>query len=201
MKDFDPEELRVLADALGVLYDLEEIHKMQTQGTKDALDHLGRIKELAGPLRHITPQVFVSFSDRADDEVVGILLEVLQDLETQPRVVTWRDIDASGQIGEQIDKAINDSQVGVCYLSEPNGQDGYQDNDNVLIEVGMFRERDVTQEQDTCLLIREVNSPKCPFNIAGVRIVYVPRTTNGLNDPMFRSELKSKLKWTIANAV
>jgi len=199
--DFDSDELTILADALGVLYDLHEIHKMQTQGTSDALDHLGKIKESAGPPRHITPQVFVSFSDRADNEVVGILLDVLQNLESQPRVVTWRDIDASGQISKQIDEAINDSQVGVCFLSEPNDQDGYQDNDNVLIEVGMFRERDVTQEQETCLLIREKNSPRCPFNIAGDRIVYVPRTSNGVNDPMFRSDLKSKLNWIIARTI
>ncbi|MGR7026212.1 hypothetical protein [Geodermatophilus sp. URMC 62] len=198
--DFDPDEMFALADALGVLYDLFEIHKLQAQGTRDAMDQLRKIRSSASSPRSITPQVFISFSDRADDRVVGILLDVLQGLESHPRIVTWQEIDASGQIGQQIDDAINASHVGVCYLSEPNGQGGFEDNDNVLIEVGMFRERDVTQKQATCLLVREKASPQCPFNVASDRILYVPRTGNGVNEPMLRAELESRLKWLMLSA-
>jgi hypothetical protein len=197
--DFDPQELIALADALGVLYDLHELHEIQAQGTHDAVDHLRRLKASARSPQIAKTQVFVAYSNKADDQVVGIIVNEIGRLEGPPKVIKWRDMEAAGQINTQIDEAINTSGFGVCYLSESSGEESFQDNDNVLIEAGMFREREVSQGQATCLLVREANSPPCPFDIAGHRILYVPRENGVLNGEMFHAELRRKLSWLMAN--
>lgn len=193
--DFDPQELAALADAWGVLYDLREFNDIQARGTRDAVDHLRRIKNSAGFPQIGKTQVFLAFPDKADNRVVGIIAEEIGKLEGAPEVVKWRDIEASGRITADIDRLIHTSRFGVCYLSEPSGQGAYQDNGNVLIELGMFHEREVAQGQAICLLVREKNSPPCPFDIQDQRIVYVPRDNGTLNREALRGELEGRLDW------
>jgi hypothetical protein len=193
--DFDSEELVALADAWGVLIDLRDFNDIQTQGTRDAVKHLRSLKNSAGFPQIAKPQVFVAYSTRADNRVVGIIVEEIGRLPGPPKVVKWRDIEASGNITAQIDDVINTSRFGVCYLSEPTGQGTFQDNTNVLVEVGMFHEREVSQDQAICLLIRERNSPPSPFDIAHQRFLYVPRENGDLNIELLHAELESKLGW------
>src|SRR3954447_12090196 len=136
--DFDEQEFLDLADAWGVLYDLREFNEIQTRGTRDAVEHLRKLKDLAGFPQMSKAQVFLSYADKADNRVIGLVIEEIGKLRDSPTIVKWRDIEASGQITTQIDDAINASRFGVCYLSEPGGQDGFQDNANVLIEAAMF---------------------------------------------------------------
>jgi hypothetical protein len=197
---FDEQEFLDLADAWGVLYDLREFNEIQTRGTRDAVEHLRKLKDLAGFPQMSKAQVFLSYADKADNRVIGLVIEEIGKLRDSPTIVKWRDIEASGQITTQIDDAINASRFGVCYLSEPGGQDGFQDNANVLIEAGMFHEREVSQGGTICLLIRERNSPPSPFDIANQRILYVPRENGVLNPELFKAELEGRLAWLMQNA-
>jgi hypothetical protein len=136
--DYDRQELRVLADALGVLLDLRHLNDVQSLGTRDAVANLRRIKQAVVFPQVAKPRVFVAFSSRADQEVVGVLLDELENLTDQLRVLSWDRIDETGTISAQLAEAISTSQFGVCYLSEPDGQGGFRDNANVLFEAGMM---------------------------------------------------------------
>jgi Predicted nucleotide-binding protein containing TIR-like domain len=83
------------------------------------------------------PRVFVAFSSRADKQVVGVLLDELENLTDHLRVLSWDRIDDAGTISRQLAEAISTSQFGVCYLSEPDEQGGFRDNPNVLFEAGI----------------------------------------------------------------
>jgi hypothetical protein len=192
--DFDRQELALLADALGVLLDLRQLNAVQAQGTHDALANLRRTKDAVVFPQIAKPQAFVAFSPRADEEVVGILLDELEALTDRLRVLPWDRIDETGTISTQLAQAISTSQFGVCYLSEPNGQGGYQDNANVLFEAGMLHAVSLSsQEQAAWLPIREERSPSAPFDFAGDRIELVPRTGDRLNEQLFRSHLRTRL--------
>jgi hypothetical protein len=196
--DFDKEEFLALADAWGVLYDLREYNDIQARGTRDAVDHLRKIKDSAGFPQMGKTQVFLAFSDRADNQVVGIIAQEIGKLAGPPKIVKWRDIEESGRITTQIDDVIHTSRFGVCYLSEPGGGAAYQDNANVLIEVGMFHEREVAQQQAICLLVREKQSPESPFDIRDQRMVYVPRDNGVLNKEALMADLEVRLKWLMS---
>ena len=71
ISEFDNEELRLLADALGVLIDLRDLNDVQTQGTRDAVSNLRRIKESVVFPQIAKPQMFVAFSSKAEAEVVA----------------------------------------------------------------------------------------------------------------------------------
>jgi hypothetical protein len=193
--DFDTEEFLALADAWGVLYDLREYNDIQARGTRDAVDHLRKIKDSAGFPQMGKTQVFVAYSERADNQVVGIISQEIGKLPGPPKIVKWRDIEESGRITTQIDDVIHTSRFGVCYLSEPSAPNAYQDNANVLFEVGMFHEREVAQQQAICLLVREKHSPDSPFDIRDQRMVHVPRDNGALNKEALRADLEGKLNW------
>src|SRR5215218_7632235 len=127
--EFDPQELALLADALGVLLALRDLNHIQTQGTRDAINNLRRIKDAVVFPQIARPQLFVAFSGRADQEVVGILGDVLNEFSSRLRIVHWNRIDDSGTITAQLADVITTSRFGLCYLSEYDSNIGsYKDN-------------------------------------------------------------------------
>jgi hypothetical protein len=193
--DFDRQELVALADAWGVLHDLRDFNDIQTRGTRDAVDQLRRLKNSAGFPQIGRAQVFVAHSDRADDHVLSAINRAIGRLEGPPLVFRWRDHQERGRITEQIDTMIHNARVGVCYLSEPTGNNSFQDNANVLIELGMFHEREVAQAQSISLLVREKDSPPLPFDISDQRMLIVPRHSNGsLDNETFLANLDDALR-------
>jgi hypothetical protein len=67
--EYDKGELELLADALGVLIDLGDLNHVQTQGTRDAIGNLRRIRDTVVFPQLAKPQLFLAFSDAADQEV------------------------------------------------------------------------------------------------------------------------------------
>jgi len=205
ISEFDNEELRLLADALGVLIDLRDLNDVQTQGTRDAVSNLRRIKESVVFPQIAKPQMFVAFSSKAEAEVVGVLADVVSQFSGMLRTVQWKRIDDSGTITAQLAEAITTSRFGLCYLSEPDERTGgYRDNANVLFEAGMFQALSTLtiQERASWIPLREENSPPPPFDLAGERIEPVPRTVDGrLNEELFRSRLAGRLKRLLSSEV
>jgi hypothetical protein len=201
--EFDTGELDLLADALGVLLDLRELHEVQTQGTRDAIRNLRRIKDIVVFPQLAKPQIFLAFSARADPEVVGVLGEVLKGFSNRLRVVQWNRIADSGTITAQIADAIATSRFGLCYLSEPraDGDRGYADNPNVLFEAGMLHALEALsiQERTGWIPVREEDSPPLPFDFAGERVELVPRDADGhVNEERFRSKLRARIERLLA---
>jgi hypothetical protein len=196
--EFDSEELALLADALGVLLDLRDLNQVQTQGTRDAISNLRRIKESVVFPQIARPQIFVAFSARADQEVIGVLADVLKEFGSQLRMVQWNQIDDSGTITTQLAEAITSSRFGLCYLSEPREDPGrYTDNPNILFEAGMLHALTVLSihERSGWIPLREENSPTPPFDFAGERIELIPRVGDGrLNEALFRARLKARVR-------
>jgi hypothetical protein len=194
---YDTRELELLADALGVLIDLRDLNEVQSQGTQDAVKNLRRIKESVVFPQIAKPQIFVAFSSRADQEVVGVIGDILNEYVDRLRPLQWNWIDDSGTISIQIAEAITRSRFGLCYLSERLGETSdYTDNPNVLVEAGMFHALTFQSmyEEVAWIPLREENSPPAPFDLVGERFELVPRTVGGrLNQELFRSRLRVRI--------
>jgi hypothetical protein len=198
INEYDREELIRLADALGILISLENTHDVQTQGTRDAINELRATKRSVVFPQMVKPQIFLAFSAEADKEVVGILVDVLNEhFSSELRVAQWNRIEESGTITAQLAEEITKSRFGICYLSELlEGVGGYADNPNVIFEAGMLHTLTFLsmQERSGWFPIREQNSPQPPFDIAGERMVEVPRAPDGsLNEEKLRSMLQGRI--------
>lgn len=196
--EYDKGELELLADALGVLIDLGDLNHVQTQGTLDAIGKLRRIRDTVVFPQLAKPQLFLAFSDAADQEVVGVLVEVLEEFENQLRVVQWDQIEDSGTITTQVTEEITTSRFGICYLSESQeNTGGFADNPNVIFEAGMLHALAAlsAQERSGWIPIREEKSQPTPFDFAGERIEVVPRGAGDrLNEAKFRARLRARLQ-------
>jgi hypothetical protein len=196
--EYSRSELELLADALGVLIDLDDLNQMQTQGTRDAIGNLRRIKDTVVFPQIAKPQLFLAFSAAADQEVVGVLVEVLEEFDSQLRVVQWDQIEDSGTITSQLAEEITTSRFGICYLSEPEDNTGrFADNPNVIFEAGMLHALAVlsAQERSGWIPIREEKSLATPFDFAGERIEVVPRAAGDrLNEARFRARLRARIE-------
>jgi hypothetical protein len=94
--EYDSGELELRADELGVLIDLADLNHVQTQGARDAIGNLRKIRGTVVFPQLAKPQLFLAFSAAADQEVVGVLVEVLEEFENQLRVVQRDQIEDSG---------------------------------------------------------------------------------------------------------
>jgi hypothetical protein len=195
--EYDSGELELLADALGVLIDLGDLNHVQTQGTRDAIGNLRRIKGTVVFPQIAKPQLFLAFSGGADQEVVGVIVEVLEEFEDHLRVVQWDQIEESGTITTQLTEEITTSRFGICYLSEPEESGDFADNPNVIFEAGMLHALAALspQERSGWIPVREEESQPTPFDFAGERIEVVPRGSgNRLNEARFRARLRTRLE-------
>lgn len=205
ISDVAKDELSLFSDALAILFDLHRANRAQIQGTKDAISGLQAIlRESTFP--HLTkPQIFVASSQRADDEVRGLIQEVLDEFSTILTVVQWDRIERSGSITTQLIEQIATSRFGICYFSEPapDGQTGYVDNPNVLFEAGMLHSltNSPVGRPTGWLPVREKTSPRIPFDFAAERILEVPRSANGeINEQKLQNELRKRIEALLSEA-
>lgn len=197
-------ELRKISESISTLFLLNKAHENQRRNTKKEIGYLSDLRNDRDGLLHLSkPKVFIASPNAADEEVISVIQEVLDEYQDIVDVVFWRDISESGLITHQILKEIKSSQYGICYLSEP-AEDGakhsYQDNDNVLIEAGMLSAMSHSADFDNWIPVREQDSSPLPFDFVSTRTLMVPRLTknNELNVDGFKVALRKALKgWLV----
>lgn len=180
-------ELDLMFAALARIIWLNHTTNNQLEDTKAAIE---KLETSFGQDRSLfdQPSLFFAASSRADKDVIDVIHDVLKEkTEDRVQLVIWDEMHKSGPIGPEIIRAISTARYGVCYLSEPldgehRSEQRYDDNENVLFEAGMFEA--LTADPDAGLKgwipIREewpslTDDP--PFDIAGHRMVVVPRVS------------------------
>ena len=193
------DELSLLADAVAILLELRQTNRAQVAGTRAALSELKAILVSTKFPRLTQPQVFVAFSSRAADEVVGTIQQVLNDFSDALRVRQWNAIEESGSITLRLIEEIARSRFGVCYFSEPavGADKQFADNPNVLFEAGMLHSltNSPVATPSGWIPIREERSPRIPFDFASERILIVPRNNDGeLMAERFRADFRGRVR-------
>lgn len=200
------EELRLVAEAIGILHSKFESTKSSRTSKKSAIGELKQ--DLAdASFRQLTmPHVFVASSGEADGAVVEAITSVL-DRDEFSDSITWKHWEGSqqpGPIPQQIVEDITEAKFGICYLSEPDGEhvgasgeadgaDGaaaggceqhpaYRDNPNVLFEAGMLHSLRGIGHSSGWVPVREEDAPPAPFDVATERHILVPRKEDGAVD-------------------
>ena len=198
------EEFLALADSLGILLELWYVCRGQSDATKNALDELNDLLNLARFPKLAKPHVFLAYSSRAANDVVEVIKEVLDEFSDRLEYADWKASPEPGAIGAQIGRNIAESAFGICYLSErprsadPEGE-AFVDNPNVLFEAGMLHARSTASvdfsEPARWIAIREEASSSAPFDLAGNRFLLVPRNEAGeLDAPRFGDLLSRSLR-------
>jgi Predicted nucleotide-binding protein containing TIR-like domain len=197
------EELELLAETLSELLLLSEINEMRRECTGQALDMLRTVleKESWPPLTK--PQIFVASSSRADREVMGKVMSVLNTFADRLRIYNWAQSAESGNINWDVLKQVKASRFGLCYFSEPtsdsSGKFKYQDNPNVVFEAGMFQSLTnpaATDAPTGWIPIREPHTlcPPPPFDFAQQRMIIVERLEdNRPNLDKLQADLKNRI--------
>lgn len=196
------DELERIADALGIILWLYDSCRHRLSCSQSAFRD---ILEWAGQQRHLTPlskaKVFVASSNRADEEVIGVIRGVIGTFSSDIEEVYWQNINEQGNISLQILKEISSCTFGICYFSEPdcsgNAAAGYKDNPNVLFEAGMLHAltNSPIGSPENWIPIREENSPNAPFDFAQQRILKITRLNNGsINKEMLKAQLSNWIR-------
>ena len=197
--DVTKDELTLLADAVAILLELRQANRAQITGTREAVNELSVTLRNTKFPRLTKPQLFVAFSGRADDDVVGVIQQILDEFSDALRVVQWNGIEESGSITLGLIEEIARSRFGICYLSEPDEGAGneYSDNPNVLFEAGMLHSltNSPIATPTGWVPIRERRAPKIPFDFASERILIITRSNDGrLAEETFRADLRKRVE-------
>jgi hypothetical protein len=197
--DVTKDELTLLADTIAILLELRQANRAQIAGTRAAVGDLSLTLRNTKFPRLTKPQIFVAFSDRADDSIVGIIQQVLGEFGDALRVVQWNGIEDSGSITLGLIEEISRSRFGICYFSEPALETGtgFADNPNVLFEAGMLHSltNSPIAMPTGWIPIREKRSPETPFDFASERILIVSRRSDGrLAEETFRADLRKRVE-------
>ena len=197
--DVTKDELTLLADTIAILLELRQANHAQLTGTRAALGDLSVTLRSTKFPRLTKPQIFVAFSGRADDGVIGVIQQVLDEFSDALRIVQWNGIEESGSITLGLIEEIARSRFGICYFSEPTegSASGFADNPNVLFEAGMLHSltNSPVAMPTGWIPIREKRSPKIPFDFASERILIIARSNEGrLAEETFRADLRKRVE-------
>ena len=197
--DVTKDELTLLADAVAILLELRQANRAQLTGTRAAVNDLSVTLRSTKFPRLTKPQLFVAFSGRADDSVIGVIQQVLDEFSDTLRVVQWNRVEESGSITLGLIEEIARSRFGICYFSEPaeDAGSGFSDNPNVLFEAGMLHSltNSPVATPTGWIPIREKRSPKIPFDFASERILIISRSNDGrLAEETFRADLRRRVE-------
>jgi hypothetical protein len=191
------DELTLLADTIAILLELRQANRAQLTGTREAVKELSLTLHNTKFPRLTKPQIFVAFSGRADDSVIGVIQQVLDQFSDALRVVQWNGIEESGSITLGLIEEIARSRFGICYFSEPVEGSEFTDNPNVLFEAGMLHSltNSPVAMPTGWIPIREKRSPKIPFDFASERILITSRNHDGrLAEETFRADLRKRVE-------
>jgi len=102
----------------------------------------------------------------------------------------------------QVIRDIGNSELGLCYFSEPTTEGQFQDNPNVLFEAGMMQAlaNSPSTRLRAWIPVREKESPSIPFDIASERILSVDRADGKLDKTSFADALRKRVATLIENA-
>ncbi len=196
--DVTKDELTLLADVVAILLELRQANRAQLTGTRSAVNDLALILRTTKFPRLTKPQIFVAFSGQADDGVIGVIQQVLDEFSDALRVVQWNGVEESGSITLGLIEEIARSRFGICYFSEPSEGAGseFSDNPNVLFEAGMLHS--LTNSPVTTptgwIPLREKRSPRIPFDFASERILIISRDNDGgLAEETLRADLRKRV--------
>jgi hypothetical protein len=195
-------ELELLVDTLSQLLVLLRTNEMQREHRQQAIDALQTVLQRERVRTLTKPQIFVASSDRADEEVMGTILGVLDNFEDRLRIHYWRQSSHSGNINWETLTQLKASRFGLCYFSEPvedaTGELRYQDNANVVFEAGMFQSLTnpaATDDPIGWIPVREQLSPPPPFDFAQQRMIIIERLRdNKPNLEKLRAELRARIE-------
>lgn len=202
------EELTELDEAVSTIFWLHETTEQNATNTKVAFERFRATFHLANSaLGNST--VFFASPFNADPRVAEVIRATLRSFPSVT-VVDWQDMRAPGTITEQIEEAIRHASFGVCYLSErdsaapPGAGLRFRDNPNVLFEAGMLHSarRQLSGEAGLWIAVREAEklSSEVPFDLAGLRLIDVPRMPDGnLDEAGLGKELAGMVRWILDN--
>jgi hypothetical protein len=202
--DVTKDELTLLADTIAILLELRQANRAQLTGTREAVNDLTLTLRNTKFPRLTKPQIFIAFSGDADDNVIGVIQEVLDKFSDTLRAVQWTGIEESGSITLGLIEEIARSRFGICYFSEPTDSgNGFSDNPNVLFEAGMLHSltNSPVAVPTGWIPIREKQSPKIPFDFASERILIISRRNDGtLAEETFRADLRKRIEALLRSA-
>lgn len=198
--------IRLIEDAVSRIFWLNEMSRTQREDTRAAFAVLERsYRQSTSPFQRHT--VFLASSGRADADVMAVILKVLGEFDDIFDISYWKAEASAGNIAEQVRAAIADAEFGVCYISEPSPDAAsryrYLDNPNVLFEAGMIQMLHELRDDHTDLVSRWIPvregpglTPPLPFNLAGDRVVTVPRAdaTGSVDVSDFEQVLRKTVK-------
>lgn len=193
-------ELETLAEALTILYYGQESREHGRQSTRRAIGELTEILNEVPFPSATRPQLFLASASDADEDVIGCIKSVLDELDARVQYVHWRrDFDEAVFIDQQLIHAVRKSKFGICYLSESDtGPEDdahrFRDNPNVIFEAGMLHALTYLQQPGGWIPVREEASPEAPFDIRQLPMVLVPRGEQGrLNAEQFQARLRERI--------
>jgi len=203
MEYFEPtltakKELTRIANTISRVQYLNRTFLAQNKNTVVALKSIEKNLSEASWPELTKPQIFVAFSSRADQDVVGQIKSVLDSFSNRARLMFWDECNDSGKVDQQIIRAITKSKFGVCYFSEPDpgSVQEYIDNPNVIFEAGMFQSLTNSPREKPIgwVPIREEKSPPPPFDYGSDRILIIKRLNDhSLNQQAFGADLKRRI--------
>jgi len=191
-------ELERIANSIATLYMLNSTFMRQRENTKKEITYLRkRSQEDVDILKMISkPRVFVACSSNAEQDVMGHIIDVLDKLKEKGTLdyTNWKDMAQPGVIINHIADEIRNCLFGVCYFSDPTENDGYFDNPNVLFESGLVSAKCSDSTFESLVPVREKSSNLPPFDLAGIRLLEVPRNKEGrLNIDSFKGDLEERI--------
>lgn len=198
-------ELSLISEAIGLLSEREAMIANDTADTKTALRNLENSFGSKSLLRLSKPQLFFAWPSKADQSVIAAIRTALDGFSDRVKIITWDEIEISGNINDQIIEHLLGSTYGVCYFSEPSGADAdshYVDNANVLIEAGMLHVLSQHDQSSAAawIPVREQEPPPIPFDFIAQRILTVPRLQSGeLNEKLFVEQLRKRIESLLTN--
>lgn len=197
-------ELETLASALGNLYGLRQSAEHPERLTNLAISQIENSVSFISGISLSKPKLFFSYSNEAANEespnsdVIQLVRDILDTYSNKLDIIDWAKINKPGNINDQTFESIQQSNFGICYLSEVDAtikgnEVAYKYNPNVVFEAGMFQviAPPSSNGKRGWIPIRENNSPGTPVNFITQRGIIVPRSKDGtLDKEAFSEELK-----------
>lgn len=201
------EEFQSIAKAIRILHHLHTTHKIRKKSTNEVL------KDLKVPEEVILPkpkdQVFLAYSEKADQKVIEAIKELLSEKYKDTfEVIDWKENREPGSISQKMARDILNCEYGICYFSEESDESSerqFRDNPNVLIEAGMFyilSKKKTIGNLKGWIPIREEedrHSDKLPFDLADHRILWINRQDGKLDGKEFKKKLGNTIDSLLGN--
>lgn len=199
--------LTKLAESIGATMAAHEEYKRREQCVRSNFDQLKEMaKESNSPF--LRPTIFVASSSRADDSVMAIIRNVINDFRDDLEPIFWKEDKAVGAIPEHLQETIAECRFGICYFSEPDDSAAAEalsrDNPNVMYEAGMLESLYASPiaAPKGWVPIRDIDSPQpAPFDFSHKDMILVERLgeeKKEINGERLKSDLAAKLKLLIA---